>query len=72
MAIELHVDPLRSFRFVSMVKTVTARSTTNRPARLPRGLDAVSPMSLRNSARKSAIRVQSRITHQDRLIDIIV
>ena len=73
MASDLSVNPVKSFRFVAAVKELATRSTVSQPEiRQSASLESVSPQDLRNEKRKSSFQVQSRITPQERLIDIIV
>jgi len=79
MAISIPLNPIKSFRFIDMVKTLAARNTVDKSNASPREISQknyrdfkISPREISNNSTRSDFKVQSNMTYQDRFIDIFI
>ena len=78
MLIDLKINPKKSFQFVRLITNIVSKETRRKiEPQLKRikksaKMTMPSPKEIRNASMKSNIKIQSKMTPQDRFIDIIV
>lgn len=78
MAEDVIINPAKSFKFIRVVRNEVLHSTIIRDQTklgnpIPGITDnEVTPVGIANKASKNSLKTQSRMTPQDRLIDIVI